>query len=560
MNKNVILANLPYWDPLVPPMGIARIKMYLQGFGYKVKVVDLNVLKNFKDIYKRYFDEFEKYIPSERRGNFFNIGHDVLQDQMTAHTNYSDEAEYRGLVKIAIENIFFCDVTPEQVNGHIEIMTEFYRELELCFTRLLENEKPGAIGLTVYKANLGAAMFVFKLSKQMNPNIKTVMGGGIFADTMAWGSPNLEFFRDKTKEYIDLIMIGSGEHFMLKALRDELPKKQRVFLVQDLANDAGAPSGDVFPDLTDLDLQHYPYIVASSSTSCPFECKFCNSSIFYGEYRKKDITKTADHMINLQQTYNSRLFFMSDALLNPTIDELAQELADRDAGLYFDGYFRIDENSCDVEKTLHWRRGGFYRARLGIESGSQKILDLMSKQITVEHIRKAAAGLSYAGIKATGYFVIGYPGETEEDFLQTLQLLSDIRNDIWQAECVPFAYYYNGQPGSDIWAQQRKLLYPETARDMLIAQTWIIDRQPTRKERYSRVFRFSRHCRKLGIPNPYSLSEIYAADQRWQKLHRNAVPPLVTLMDANQHTGEAKNVKKLHFSKSNRQYAQDFAF
>ncbi len=390
------------------------------------------------------------------------------------------------------------------------------------------------------------------------------MGGGIFAGTMALDSPNLEYFLERTRDTIDYVIVGKGEVFMLKALQGELPPGKRVFTAREFEEEIPRlpvpPSG--MPDLSDLELQHYPYLAASASSGCPFKCKFCNSPVYYGEYTKKDIDRVVREMTQLHQQYGSRIFFMTDALLNPIIGDLSGEIIKNGTALYYDGYFRVDKETCNTADTLKWRRGGFYRARLGVESGSQRVLDLMDKGITVEQTKTAIASLAYAGIKATAYIVIGYPGETEEDFQLTLKLLEDIRNDVWQAECIPFAYYYNGQPGSDRWAEKRKLLYPPSAKELLITQTWVVDEEPRREEVYNRVFRFGRRCRELGIPNPYSLNEIYKADERWVKLQKNAVPPLVELMNqrGTDEYRESKEIKELQAARSGRRNEDVFAF
>jgi len=70
------------------------------------------------------------------------------------------------------------------------------------------------------------------------------------------------------------------------------------------------------------------------------------------------------------------------------------------------------------------------------------------------------------------------------------------------------------------------LLYPEEARDTLVFDSWTLDMEPVREVAYERMFRFVNHCKKLGIPNPYTFKEIFDADRRWKKLQKFAVPPL----------------------------------
>lgn len=557
----ILLAHLPYWVPLVPPMGIAVLTRTLRDNGFAVKGVDLNVEKDFKELYDRYFNTLKKYIPEHRRGNFYHIGHDVLQQHMMAHINYTDEEEYSGLVKILIDSIFYNNAGTEQVREHIEIMKEFYRRLETYFLELFTREKPTVLGLTVYKGTLPPALFVYRLAKKTVPGIKTVMGGGIFVSTLIPGTLEMDTFLGKTANDIDKIMIGKGEDFMLKYLRNQLPDSQRVFTLNDLWVTGGEPGEPPsrLPDLADFDLRNYPYLTASASSGCLYKCSFCSSKLFFGEYRRRPMELVVEEMVKMHENYKTRVYFMTDALLNPIIGELAEGIAGTGRSLYFDGYFRVDEASCDVENTLRWRRGGFYRARLGVESGSQRILDVMDKQITTEQIRAALAGLAYAGIKPTAYFVIGHPGETEADFQQTLGLLEDIKNDIWQAECNPF-YYYPAQPGADQWFDKKIPLYPPRAAEMLMMQTWSVAGEPSREQLYNRVFRFAEHCKKMGIPNPYSLEEIYRADERWEKLHSNAVPPLVELMQADYDFRETKQVKALRLAQSKAHYVSDFEF
>ncbi|MCP4147399.1 MAG: radical SAM protein, partial [bacterium] len=208
----------------------------------------------------------------------------------------------------------------------------------------------------------------------------------------------------------------------------------------------------------------------------------------------------------------------------------------------------------------HWRRGGFYRARIGVESGSQKVLDLMEKNITVDQIKSTVSSLAYAGIKTTAYIVVGHPGETEEDFQQTLTLMEELKDDIWEAECNPFTYFFSGQLKSAEWAAKRALLYPQWAKEMLITQTWYVNSEPTREAMYDRVARFVSHCRKLGISLPWSLKDVDNSDQRWKRLHKNAVPPLLELINKERYIDECKTVAQLHFARDTPGDDMDFDF
>jgi hypothetical protein len=545
----ILLALLPYWDPLIPPQGIACLKSFLQPYGYKVKTAAVNMEGRFLLLYDQYFNVIKEIVPETRKETLFHLGHFVLQNHMMAHINYVDEQEYIELIKILVYKNFYQHIDTSKVEALNQILTEFYIQLENYFIEMLEKERPDVLGLSVYKATLPASLFVFKLTRAKYPRIATIMGGSIFADHLAPGTPNFELTLEKTRDYLDKIFIGQGELLMLKYLRGELEQSQRVYTLEDIAGKVLDFASMDIPDYSDYNVgnHHIFCLGATGSISCKYQCSFCNEMKFFGKYRKKDPAQTAREMIQLYQKYKYQLFFMTDSMLNPVVADLARELIESGVSLYYDSYFRVEKDSGDNEDALLWRRGGFYRARIGVESGSQHVLDLIGKGITPGQIKATVSSLAYAGIKTTTYWVIGHPGETEEDFLQTLDLLSQLRNDIWQAECAPFDYYYSGQTHSDRWASKRKLLYPGKAADMLIAQTWILDGEPSREETYQRVFRFVTYCRKLGIPNPYSLDDIYKADQRWQRLHKNAVPPLLDFQKKGVYIDETRNVKKLHF-------------
>jgi radical SAM superfamily enzyme YgiQ (UPF0313 family) len=558
--EKILLVILPFWTPLIPPQGISRIKGYLQKYGYPVKTVDANLDEGFKRLYDKYFNTLKGFVPPFKQGNFYNIGNDVWREHMMAHINYQDETEYVNLVKILVYKIFYTRIDEGQVWQLNEILDAFYARLESYVLDLLAKEKPELLGISVFRDTLPATLFAFRLTREKYPHIKTVMGGGIFSIQLTPGSPNLEFFMEKTKDYIDAIVIGEGEKILLSILRDEVPHDQRLLTNNDIPDKplGFAPVNNW--DFSDFDYRHFQYLAAQGSASCPNKCSFCNVAKFYGDFQKKDPRQTVEEMIWLYNRYHLQLFYMLDALLNPIITVMAREFIKSDAALYWDGYLRVDDAGCDIDHVLLWRRGGFYRARVGVETGSQRVLDLMGKTITVEQTRKTISNLAQCGIKTTAYIVIGHPGETEDDFQQTLDLMEELKENIWEAECNPFTYFYTGQSGNDMWANRRILLYPEESKDMLLYQTWIVDGMPSREEMYQRVNRFVQHCIKLGISTPWSLHNVNKSDIRWKKLHKNAVPSVLELCKKDVYIDECKHVKEYMFAENTQIDEGEFDF
>jgi hypothetical protein len=557
--KKILLALLPFWTPLIPPQGICRLKGFLQSHGYQVTTVDANTDPGLKNLYDRYFAVLKRHIPADHLGNLYNIGNDVWRDHMMAHLHQADTRAYLDLARLIVERTFYHRLGDDVLAQLAQVLESFYARLAEFWGQVLERERPDVLGVSTYRDTLAASLFALRQAKRWRPDLLTVMGGTVFATILPLGSPNLAYFLEQSQDCLDKLIVGPGEELFLKLLKGELPAGQRLF------SRAGLP-GPVLRvpvemlDYSDLDLAPYYYQAAAGSYSCPNRCSFCNAASYLGEYQERDPAHTVRDMIGLQERYGIQLFYMQDSLLNGVIDGLAQRFLDCPASLYWDGYLRVEDAAADPERVHRWRRGGFYRARMGVESGSQRVLDLMGKRITVEQSRRTIRALAQAGIKTTAYMVIGHPGESEDDFQRTLDLMEELQDDIWEAESNPFTYFYSGQPQDDQWQGLRRLLFPESAREMLVSQTWILDCQPSRQEMFKRVNRFVGLCQRLGIATPWSLHEVQKSDQRWRRLHRNAVPATMDFIARDRYLDECKSASMLRPAQAPVADQSDFDF
>ena len=529
IKPNIVLLTLPFWSPLIPAQGIAHLKNYLKTHGFKIFTADLTAEEIFLEYYREYFNCLSEIIPEEKRGNFYNVGHDILRGHLEAFNNKNIDKSYYNLIEKHIYYNFYLTTSLKFIRKLDNIVASFYKQLATYITELLFANTPDVLGLSVNSGNIGPSVFVFKLAKKLFPNIRNVMGGSIYFNHLSYNSPDFNEFIKITDSYIDNYIIGKGEVLLHRILENKFPQQKKVFTNKDMTDEEITICSNNLPDMSDYKLDKYLYLAASASSSCPNNCSFCNVNFFFGPHKKKDVTQTVKEMKRLQDNYGHILFFMTDSLLNTVITGLAEELIKNQIKVYMDGYFRIDEAASILKNTLLWRQGGFYRARIGTESGSQKILDFMGKNITPELTRKAILGLAEAGIKTTTYWVVGHPEETDEDFQMTLDLIAELKDYIYQAECNPFTYYYLGQASTNEWFDKKYLLYSDEIRDMLYTQTWCLDLYPQREIIYKRVQQFGEHCRQLNIPNPYTISEINHADNRWKQLHIKSVPSIIEI-------------------------------
>ncbi|PWV46105.1 radical SAM protein [Chitinophaga sp. S165] len=542
----MLLLLLPFWDPLVPPLGLASLKSYLQRHGnYAVSAYDANIEGDFTDIYDRYFGALADFVPEKKRKLLFNMGHEVLKNHTMAFINRTTEPDevYFGLISEIVYKTFYTQLSQEQLQHMEEIIKLFIGRIERYVMNYVEELKPHVFGLSVYSGSLPASLYAFRFVKQHYPHIFTVMGGAVFSNELKPGSPNYHRVLNETP-YIDKIVEGEGEILLLQLLNGELPDDRKFYTKKDIKNVSVDLNAVPVPDFSDINMDAYLTVSSSTGRSCPFECSFCSETIFWGRYTKRAPATIIGEIQRLHRQYNKQLIFMCDSILNPVMDPLTDALLEIDDPIYFDGYFRIDKKSQDLKNTIKWRRGGYYRARMGVESGSEAMLKMMHKDITVKQIKQAVINLATAGIKTTTMFVVGHPGETEEQFQETLKLIEELQDFIYEADCNPFQFYYSGQVDSAAWEAQfkKESLYNEKYDDLIFSKTWTLDVYPVREIAYERANRFVEFVEKLGIYNPYKLEDIRKADERWAALHKNAVPSMLEIQHGKIPLSEKRSI------------------
>jgi radical SAM superfamily enzyme YgiQ (UPF0313 family) len=523
--KNVLLVLLPYWTPLMPPVGIASIKANLERKDeFNIITVDANIDSKFKNFLKRFYVLLKKVIPSDKWGNFYSISNNLLANLLIMYA-YVDEEKSDKHIHEFISKTFFVQV--DKVNDFKNLFDEIFQYLEEYITKLIDEKRIDYVGFSLFKGNLGPSLKCLDIVRKKYPHIKTIVGGGVFASDLSINSTNFNKFIEKNK--VDKVIVGEGETLFNKVLA-EIDSTKKIYTLDDLTETFNINKA-ACPDYDDYQLKSYPYLGVYGSRSCPCQCSFCSETLHWGAYRKKYPEKIVDEMVRLNTKYKKKLFLFCDSLLNPIIDDVSLLLKKKGEHLFFDGYLRADKNATVKEKAELWRNSGYYRARIGMESGSQRILNLMSKNITIQQMKDVLVNLADQGIKTTTYWLLGYPGETEEDFQDTLNFITEMKDYIYEAECNLFTYYESGQSLSDSYKNQGNIsrLFDDEYNEISFI-SWKAEVIPNRGVLHDRMLRFSKWCQELGVPNPYSLVEILDADKRWGRLHERAVPSMLELI------------------------------
>ncbi len=164
-----------------------------------------------------------------------------------------------------------------------------------------------------------------------------------------------------------------------------------------------------------------------TARGCPFPCTFCVRT--YGrEVRYRSAASIADEVTSLARLGVHHVRFMDDTF---TVDrkrvlDLCERLR-QGPPVTWTALTRLKQ--LDEELLARMAEAGCRRLYVGVESGSQRILDLYRKGLTVEDIRRTVARIRRTDIEVSAFFIVGAPGETGFEVEASIQLALELDPD-----------------------------------------------------------------------------------------------------------------------------------
>jgi radical SAM superfamily enzyme YgiQ (UPF0313 family) len=198
-----------------------------------------------------------------------------------------------------------------------------------------------------------------------------------------------------------------------------------------------------FPDREAIDHQKYldvwrQHHGASSinlitARGCPYRCTWCSHAVYGYSHRRRSPENVAEEVAGIVDRYHpDQLWYADDVftISHPWLQRYAAELQRRGLFLPFETITRADrlQSEAAVEAL---QRLGCYRVWIGSESGSQRILDAMRRDVTVEQVRHAVALAQRHGIKVGMFLMWGYEGEEFEDIAATVEHVKLTNPDVF---------------------------------------------------------------------------------------------------------------------------------
>ena len=323
----------------------------------------------------------------------------------------------------------------------------------------LKAERPQLVGITAMTPTLPAALRVARLARAVLPESHIVLGGV---------HPTLDPESVLAEPAVDFVVRGEGEDAFARLL-DALEGGGTLEEVPGLCYrlEGGARIAERAPPIADLaalpaaDYDAFPverYIEHNRvlrgirgvsmivSRGCPYSCTFCAVQQTMGrKWRFKPAAQVVAEVEALRDAHGIEGVWFKDSIFNlkpAWTREFCELMIERKVGVRWQALTRI--NLLDDAELALMKRAGLTQIDLGIESGSPRSLKRLDKKITVEQI-KDKVRLAKKHVRVFGFFMIGIPGEEEEDVEQTFALARDLDLDRWSWSI------YSPLPGSPLY-------------------------------------------------------------------------------------------------------------
>lgn len=308
----------------------------------------------------------------------------------------------------------------------------------------VEENRPDAIAFYV---NLMTKVKIIQLIRKLRAsqnlaNTKIILGG-----------PDITYNEENYLEAgADFLVIGEGEETfteLVQALQSDGDLKSVNGLTfkqngQVVRNDARVKVKEIdalpFPNRSRFPIQKYletwkkahgkSALNVSTQRGCPYTCKWCSTAVYGQSYRRRSPEKVVEELKLLMETYQPDSFWFVDDVFTVShkwMRGFADAMKAADLKIQYECITRAERMNEEILQVL--KETGCFRVWIGAESGSQKIIDAMDRRVDINVVRDQLIATRKAGIETGTFIMVGYPGETYEDILQTATYLESALPD-----------------------------------------------------------------------------------------------------------------------------------
>jgi radical SAM superfamily enzyme YgiQ (UPF0313 family) len=326
--------------------------------------------------------------------------------------------------------------------------------------REIADWRPNLMGISTSTEDFAGALAAAREARQVDPRLPVVVGG-----------PHVSFEPEEALRsgWVDYVVMREGEATIVElviAMEGLLPlSRVRGLAYLDGNRLVVNPPRPLLEGLDQLPLS--PFRLASdrgylasttivSSRGCPGGCIFCASGALSGRrYRTRSAESLFGEVYYRCHTSGDNYFVLFDDTFTSDLDRV-HRLCDLILQCGRKLRWRCNSRVDRVDSALlrHLAEAGCVAIHFGIESGDQKILDSISKGITLEEIERTVAETAACGMTPMCSFMMGHPADTEESVRKTLDLARRFKEQYRAVAAVSCLVPY---PGTAVWRNAERL-------------------------------------------------------------------------------------------------------
>jgi len=335
------------------------------------------------------------------------------------------------------------------LTSYVPVLDELAKEILLESPQIVNElankivkTKANIIGFSIWDSNIFFSLKLAEAIKRADKNIPIIFGGPECYPLFSG-----DFFIQK--DFVDIVVFGEGE-LTLRQIIESIKKSGKVKAVfgciikeGDKIINCGPAEliGNLdtlpFPDYRDFPLDWFPNkarLFISFNRGCIRKCAYCSVSDTVPLFRFRSAHSIYEEIRCQMQRHPSVYeFLIASPALNSNLKQLSEfcDLIIKN-GIKIDwGGNAIIHPDMDIDLLRKMRDSGCTNLVFGIESGSQKVLDRMGKSFRIKDAECLLYDVYRAGINSiTANFIIGFPGEDNNDFYDTLEFIYRNKNYI----------------------------------------------------------------------------------------------------------------------------------
>ncbi len=324
--------------------------------------------------------------------------------------------------------------------------------------------QPEIIGLSASTSQVDYAKKTITIIKEVVPNAIIILGGPLISATPdsllefpevaygAYGEADLTFSvllqKIENKEPLEnvegVIWREQGKVKFLKPAvvrdLDQIPMPARHLLPMHIYRPSPA------------NYRRTPATTMMTSRGCPYLCIFCSRPTEGTQFRyhsAERVVEEMEHLINVYGIKDIQIFDDTFTLVPSRTEKICNLILEKKLDISWNCMTRIDKVTPELLKLM--KAAGCYEVGIGIESGSDRVLQFIKKSLTTDKVREGVRWAHTAGLDVRGFFMIGFPTETKEEILQTIEFAKELDVDVAQfMVATPF-------PGTEMWDIAKKM-------------------------------------------------------------------------------------------------------